>query len=767
MARGGGRRGKRGAADPSETQEAPEEDDTEQEAPPLPQKRKMLSKSDTVCCGSCGVKRSDPSAQWPEVPNETGEVERVGFACIPCWDPYERVFKHETSWTKHCAKLKGDSKYKKRVDDTKDISKNPEKAAFDQEEVNAVVEQGYTTIGNYICMKPELLEKQAGGNVTVGMADISTQKVLAPLTKQKLTAVCAAHPDKPPVEVQTFTTVKCQKVACTLPRRAALTDTQSQVEMKKALAEVTKMLPVPCRGHVKPPDIDSLVKQLQGAKLARAAGGAARPDGGEQVSEAAAGAADAAGGGASGAADAEAAAAPDEGDDDESSGKASNSDGEASGAAPAAGPAASVAAMTVVGRAAGGRRGGGQHGLSPAASAEKLRLDELVHDYPLAAILEGTKMGDRTYALRRFNPKQRGVEINRAKHLAKVDAAIALHKNLATMTPKDRATQFDIIGDSDVLDASTFLDRLICKVVSEAEAGDDVVKALLPWAPADADQGAAFQLKRPRVHLLRMSNNDKANACRDTFLNSFLAEVVAKGEASVEIVRSCAREFVSECSVVLGDKEKFPDWVNIAAVLQVCAEALLVISDSSPKAADMVTDRAAVRKMLNGTYSKEWTLCRDSLMSDPHWARLTTEYLEHALSDLQVGPEILAAVAKVKSNQLDSAVTASRKLKGWIDRSRTGGVLELEKAFAEWVVQATSAAGEHSLGYDAIGQIREVISNLIAASTAKKASGILDTARLTASEEAMELTQTKLGSERKRDAVLNRMKECTKEDGPQ
>eukprot|EP00959_Pyramimonas_sp_CCMP1952_P121436 2539434-Pyramimonas_sp.AAC.1 len=107
-------------------------------------------------------------------------------------------------------------------------------------------------------MKPELLEKQAGGNVTVGMADISAQKVLAPLTKQKLTAVCAAHPDKPPVEVQTFTTVKCQKVACTLPRRAALTDTQSQVEMKKALAEVTKMLPVPCRGHVKPPDIDSL-----------------------------------------------------------------------------------------------------------------------------------------------------------------------------------------------------------------------------------------------------------------------------------------------------------------------------------------------------------------------------------------------------------------------------------------------------------------------------------------------------------------------------
>ncbi|CAK0823037.1 unnamed protein product [Prorocentrum cordatum] len=731
-----------------------------------PRRRAKLDTSDKVSCGSCGAKRCDPNVQWPEAPNDAGEVRRVGSGCTSCWDPFQRAFSNETTWTKHCAKQKGDAKYKKRVESAKEISKDPEKASFEQEEVNIVVEQGYTTIGNYVCIKPEQLEQQAGGGVTVGEADILTQRILAPLTKQKLRTICVAHPERPPVEVQTFTTVKCQKVACTLPRRAALTDAQAQVEMKKALAEVTKLLPVPLRGHVKPPGVESLVVPpavgATGALGDGAAGGAVAACGSDVA-------------------------------DSHADGDSSDEQGAAAEVASKAGPAASAAPTATPSRApcqraprrgasrgvpsghggaasavSVGRRGGGQLVVSPAAHADKLRLGELIHDNRVSQILDGYKMGDRVCALRRFTPQGRGVEINRVKHLANVDAAIALQKGIATMTAKQRAEQIEIIGNDDVLDSSSFLDQLICEIVGEADSGDDVVRAILPWAPADTDSATTFQLKRPMISFLRMSNLGKVVACRETFPNAFLAEVAAKGEASVNLVREVAEELRTESGIVLDEKEKHIEWVSVATALHVAAEALLVISDTRPNAVDQVTDRANVRKMLNGTFSKDWSLFRDSLMSNSHWARLTTEYLDHALSDLQVGPGIVAALAVVSvGSDLAAMVSASSRLKGWIDRSRTGAIADLEKAFAQWVVNATSADAAPTFTYESVGQIREVMSNLISAAKVKKSSGVLQVAALTAAEESMELAQTKVGVEKKRDSLLDRMGGCstTEEEG--
>eukprot|EP00959_Pyramimonas_sp_CCMP1952_P111039 2323022-Pyramimonas_sp.AAC.1 len=175
-------------------------------AAPRKKKKESASASDAVTCGQCGVHRSSLSTPWPEAPNAQGEVERVGTACLACWDPYKRAFIDEITWTKHCAKIKGDAAYKQKVELAKEVSGNPAAATFDQDEVNIVVEQGYHSLGNYICLKPDALEAMAGGNVTVAGAAISTKSVLAPLTKAKLKSICAAHPDKPAVEVQTFTT---------------------------------------------------------------------------------------------------------------------------------------------------------------------------------------------------------------------------------------------------------------------------------------------------------------------------------------------------------------------------------------------------------------------------------------------------------------------------------------------------------------------------------------------------------------------------------
>ncbi|CAK0792586.1 unnamed protein product [Prorocentrum cordatum] len=634
-----------------------------------PRRRAKLDTSDKVSCGLCGAKRCDPNVQCPEAPNDAGEVRRVGYGCASCWGPFQRVFSNETTWTKHCARQKGDAKCKKRVENAKDISKDPEKASFEQEEVNIVAEQCYTTIGNYVCIKPEHLEQQAGGGVTVGAADVLTQRVTvgAPLTKQKLKTICVAHPERPPVEVQTFTTVKCQKVARTLPRRAALADAQAQVEMKKALAEVTKLLPVPLRGHEKPPDVESLVNQLQGAKSALGAGGLPRGSSAGEVVPPAVGATGAL------------------------------ADGAAGGAVAACGS-----------DVADGRADGGS--------------------------------GDEQGAAAEVASKGRGVEINGVEHLAKVDAAIALHKGIATMTARQRAEQIEIIGNGDVLDASGFLDQLICKVVGEADSGDDVARAILPWAPADADSSTTFQLKRPRISFPRMSNADKVVACRGSFFNAFLAEVAAKCEESVNLAREGAAEL----------------------------RALLVISNTSPNAVDQVTDGANVREMLNGTFSKDRSLFRDSLMSNTHWACLTTEYLDHALSDLQVGPDIVTALAMVSvGSDLAAMVSASSRLKGWIEQSRAGATADLEKAFAQWVVNVTSAGAAPTFTCESVGQVREVTSNRISAAKVKKSFGVLQVAALAASEESMELAQAKIGVEKKRDSLLDRMRGCTAETGHQ
>eukprot|EP00959_Pyramimonas_sp_CCMP1952_P327564 6857346-Pyramimonas_sp.AAC.1 len=64
---------------------------------------------------------------------------------------------------------------------------------------------------------------------------------------------------------------------------------------------------------------------------------------------------------------------------------------------------------------------------------------------------------------------------------------------------------------------------------------------------------------------------------------------------------------------------------------------------------------------------------------------MTKEYLEHALSDLQIGPDIAAAASVVKSRNIPDIVKMSRRMKGRADSSRTSGASSSEEAFAEWV----------------------------------------------------------------------------------
>eukprot|EP00959_Pyramimonas_sp_CCMP1952_P238374 4981240-Pyramimonas_sp.AAC.1 len=128
------------------------------------------------------------------------------------------------------------------------------------------------------------------------------------------------------------------------------------------------------------------------------------------------------------------------------------------------------------------------------------------------------------------------------------------------------------------------------------------------------------------------------------FLTSFVAEVVAAGSASVELVRGAAKHLNIESDAITSGECAIQEFIDLARTLQCAADALLVISDPSPNATDNMADRATSRALLNGTHSKEWELFADSLHSNPKWASMTKEYLEYALSDLQIGPEIAAAV---------------------------------------------------------------------------------------------------------------------------
>ena len=164
--------------------------------------------------------------------------------------------------------MKGDADYKEKVEKSKEICQDSSVAEFDQEEIRVVIETGYHTLGNYMCIKPNELEARTSGGATIGDTDIKTDRVLAPLSRKKLRAICAKHPSKPAVEVQAFASVKCRRVAFTLPRRGSLSEEQADVEMKKAAARVVKELPVQFRGNTSVPDLKSLEGQLEGAALA-------------------------------------------------------------------------------------------------------------------------------------------------------------------------------------------------------------------------------------------------------------------------------------------------------------------------------------------------------------------------------------------------------------------------------------------------------------------------------------------------------------------
>ncbi|CAK0867424.1 unnamed protein product, partial [Prorocentrum cordatum] len=370
--------------------------------------------------------------------------------------------------------------------------------------------------------------------------------------------------------------------------------------------------------------------------------------------------------------------------------------------------------------------GGGRAGSASPSCSEKARLDELIGETPVSTMLDGGKVGDRTYALRRFRPQMRGIEINRTKHLAKVDAAVSLHANLNTMGVKERNDMLDLFGADDVIDATSFQRRLIGKLVS---------------------------VKRPRVFQLRLSHKEKCDVCLDMFLTSFVAEVVAAGSASVELVRDAAKHLKIESGAITSGECAIQEFIDLARTLQCAADALLVISDPSPNATDNIADRATSRALLNGTRSKEWELFADSLHSNPKWAAMTKEYLEYALSNLQIGPEIAAAVGVVKSRNIPDIVKVSRRMRGWVDGSRTGGASSLEEAFAEWVdaVASYDYDSDAALTQESARQVCEAISNVAAAAKSTKASGVLVVSKLAAAAEGMEAVAASITSKKKRE----------------
>ncbi|CAK0857569.1 unnamed protein product [Prorocentrum cordatum] len=273
--------------------------------------------------------------------------------------------------------------------------------------------------------------------------------------------------------------------------------------------------------------------------------------------------------------------------------------------------------------------------LGKATSGDDMdRIRQLEKECDIPSMLDGYRLGDREYAVRRFSPKM-AIAVDRKKsllELIEVASQMAASNLHAFRGKKDifRQNLMELKKSSvDFQKCPKWCRALVSETLVDAELHDvwDIINP-------HADDDCKFDPIRPKLSAIEDKASVIMTHARDHALNYLLLPIISAGNQELDVAR--------ELRPILKDEVKKAAGTSIDGLkefyenFQVCLVIIDTISEHSAEAPGAIeVDKTKFRQMLHGDCDKEWACFARALDQNDYWKFEKSEWRRASQGDLQ------------------------------------------------------------------------------------------------------------------------------------